>query len=200
MEGFDWEAELRGGEELIWQGAPAQTLRLTWDDLPLAIVGLVSLAVGVLALFTGQWGVLAISLPFGLYFAGGQELLAAKALSSSSYALTSQRAMWVSGWPRQRLESVELRFVTTSDVVMDEDDRRLGSISFQRRAHVVGRLEPFRSAPPAFRLIEDPEPLLPIIRGEVRLGTPGEDVLALARRKQRVRTRVNRVRSSPHDR
>lgn len=199
MDGFDWADELREGEELLWQGEPVPTLRPWWDDLPLVFVGLCLLAISAVAVAAGRWGVLAIALPLGLYFGGGQELLAAKALSSSTYALTSQRALIVSGWPRRHLTSIELRHITCSDLVMDRERQQIGSISFQKRAHLVGRGEPFHAAAPAFRLIADPEPLLPIIRGELRLPKPGDDPLKVARHQQRLRKAAARVRGSARD-
>jgi hypothetical protein len=138
------QRELIDGEHVLWAGVPPRGLRLQRQDVLLIPFGL------FLATFAFGWEYLVMSrgspfflplfgLPFvaaALYLLVGRFIVAARHRARTTYGLTDQRVLIVSGGSARRVQSLPLR--SLSDVSMLERSDGTGTILLGRLPDALG--------------------------------------------------------------
>ncbi len=135
------EHELDGNERLLWKGRPRSGIRLRSSDAYLIPFSLVWAGFAIVWEFAAiikipkgnpaTWIFPLAGVPFvlfGLYIAFGRFFLDAKLRDKTEYALTSRRAIIVSGLFSRKVRSIELR--STSEITITERRDGSGSITF----------------------------------------------------------------------
>jgi len=157
---------LGAGEQLLWRGEPRQGLLLRPTDAAVipfsllwggfAIFWEISAFTTNAPVFFRLWGI-----PFvliGLYFILGRFFMDARLRSSTSYGLTSQRVLIISGLMSRSVKSLNLNMLP--EISFTERPDRSGTISFGPSVPLwmnsgfnwpVGR----STAPPAFEAIPE---------------------------------------------
>jgi hypothetical protein len=173
-------SDLRSNEKLLWVGQPAQGVRFRPADLLLVPFTLLWAGFAVFwewsvirsnaPAFFRLWGI-----PFvlvGLYLVCGRFLADAMARSRTCYALTSQRAVILSGYWTRELKSLWLR--NLPEIALREGPGELGSIEFGANSwsgmRWFGPSWPGNSRyrPPAFDLIDQPARIYDLVRSAQR--------------------------------
>ncbi len=133
--------ELTSDERLLWQGRPRSGIRLRGSDVFLIPF---SLLWGGFAIFWESMALFAIpknnavawlfplfGIPFvlfGLYFIFGRFILDKKIRDGTEYAVTSRRAIIVSGFFTRKVRSINLQ--STPEITLTERADRSGTITF----------------------------------------------------------------------
>ena len=170
--------DLQRDEKLLWIGQPAQGLRLRGSDvflIPFSIMW-AGFAFYWESSVTQQdnaptffvvWGI-----PFvlmGIYILVGRFFVDAAVRARTCYALTSQRAIILSGYWTRELKSLSLR--TLPQVSLKEGPGERGTIELGTTAWPGGFM--FRGTswpgarkyqPPCFEMIEDPRRVYDLLR------------------------------------
>jgi hypothetical protein len=184
---FDLEqrirSELQSSEKLLWIGQPAQGIRLRPSDLFLIPFTLMWAGFAVFwewsVLHTGAPGWFALwGIPFvlvGAYIAVGRFFADALSRSRTCYALTTQRALVLSGLWTRDLKTLWLR--NLPEVSLLEGPGDLGSIVFSssqpQGMRVLNASWPgaARYRPPSFDLIEEPRRVYDLARNAQQAAT-----------------------------
>jgi len=182
------------GERLLWAGRPKQGLAFRgWDVLYVPFGGLLLVGGSIfivlaisetgdpfLALFLSLW------LLAAAYMAVGRFFVDARRRASTYYAVTSMRALIISGKELGRVQSVNLR--SLQEITFTRRADNTGTIEFDRHGGWFqqrfdmsrGTDSPFLSydamRTPAFEMIENPrdvEALILSVRDEARAAAPG---------------------------
>lgn len=176
----DLERELTAGETLLWNGRPRQGLMLRPVD---ALLIPFSLMWGGFALFWEAavvlggapilfmlWGV-----PFllvGLYMIVGRFFVDAALRARTTYAVTSQRVLLISGLFSRTVRSLPLQ--TLGEITLQERSDGSGTISFGPSMPLVGQYRGFawpgvsQRLQPAFERIPDARQVHDLIRNAQR--------------------------------
>ncbi len=176
------EQELSQGERLLWSGQPRRGIRLRPADafvIPFSILWCgfavfweASVITKGAPFFFMLWGI-----PFvlaGLYFVFGRFFVDARTRECTSYGVTSERIIIVSGLFSRRTKSLALR--TLSDISITERSDGSGTITFGPTLP-VGRWVPAgwpgagQYTPPAFDMIERAKEVYDLIRQTQKAAT-----------------------------
>jgi hypothetical protein len=135
------EHELDGNERLLWKGRPRSGIRLRSSDAYLIPFSLVWAGFAIVWEFAAimkipktnpaTWIFPLAGVPFvlfGLYIVFGRFFLDTKLRDKTEYALTSRRAIIVSGLFSRKVRSIELR--STSETTITERSDGSGTITF----------------------------------------------------------------------
>jgi hypothetical protein len=154
--------ELLPGEQLLWEGRPAQGVRFRPADVPLALFGLMFTGISlvfVVNLF--PFGILVPHLWIGLYFLFGHFFVESKIRATTGYAITETRAIVVRRWPTYRLRTVPIR--TAPEISLSRFRDGTATISFGPASAVVSRLQWGHHAPPAIEFIDDADRVMQLL-------------------------------------
>jgi hypothetical protein len=170
------QSQLTSGERLLWSGRPIQGIVFRPSDafmIPFSFMwgGFAFfweysvISAGNVPFFFVLWG-----LPFvavGLHVILGRFVIDAKQRANTSYGVTNQRIIIVSGLLSRKIKSLNLR--TLSDLSLDEKANGRGTISFGGSSlpnwWMSGMAWPGMPSPaPAFELIEDPRTVFEVVR------------------------------------
>jgi hypothetical protein len=172
------------GERLLWSGQPRRGLLLRSQDaflIPFSILWCgfaiyweVSVIRSGAPFFFRLWGALFVCV--GLFVVFGRFFLDAKNRAHTTYGVTSERILILSGLFSQQTKSLQLR--TLTDVSLTQRSDGSGTITFGP-THYMNAFFPAgawpgtgRYAPPSFDLIERAREVYDIIRHAQR-ATPG---------------------------
>jgi hypothetical protein len=173
---------LESTEMLLWSGQPASGIRLRAQDaflIPFSLlwcgfaifweftaVTQVSKAPGPVAVIFPLWGIPFVL--FGLYFVFGRFIADSHCRARTSYGVTSERIVIVSGLFSQQVKSLQLRTVT--DVSLTQRPDGSGTIVFGA-GQFSNSFFPSRSwpgtsryGPPSFEMIGDAKVVYETIR------------------------------------
>jgi hypothetical protein len=128
--------ELNSGERLIWTGRPGQGLIFRPRDVIPGVFGIVWTAFVLAGLvssvrsnkYAPPIGILALFLAIGFYLVAGRFLVDALRRAKTSYGVTNERVLIISGIFQRTVKSLNLR--TLSDITLRERRDQRGSISF----------------------------------------------------------------------
>lgn len=166
----DWTDRLGPGEQVLWEGKPAPGMRFSWTDIPSTVVGLAFIAISlvfVVVLF--PFGLLIPHLWVGLYVAFGRYPAEAKMRANTSYAVTDQRALILSTWPRRRFESINPGAVGA--ITLSERNDGTGTIVFGPGSAQWEPWSKSRRRSPSFQFVDHPAQVLQVINSVAR-GAP----------------------------
>jgi hypothetical protein len=168
------------GEHLLWSGNPRSGIRLRAQDaflIPFSIMWCgfaifweASVIRTGAPFFFMLWGI-----PFvcvGLFFVFGRFILDASSRARTSYGVTNERILIVSGLFSQQIKSLQLRTVT--DVSLSQRSDGSGTITFGPTNYMKNFFPAGswpgtgRCAPPSFDLIERAKEVYDIIRNAQR--------------------------------
>jgi hypothetical protein len=167
--------QLASGERLLWNGRPAQGIVFRPVDgfmIPFSLLwgGFVffweySVISTKAPLFFMLWGIPFLAI--GLHFIFGRFFVDAKQRANTSYGVTNQRVIIVSGIFSKKIKSLNLR--SLSDLSLDEKSNGSGTISFGASSFptwwMSGMAWPGMPSPvPTFELTENAKTVFEIIR------------------------------------
>lgn len=128
--------QLDPGEQVVWSGQPRQGVIVRGSDVFLipfsflwcgfAVFWLISVIRAEAPIFFILWGV-----PFvliGIYFVIGRFIVEARQRASTSYALTTERVLIVSGFLSKKVKSLNLK--TLNDLSLTENGNGYGTVIF----------------------------------------------------------------------
>lgn len=170
------QGRLASGERLLWNGRPVQGIVFRAAD---AFMIPFSLLWGGFALFweysaisrdRAPWFFMFWGIPFvaiGLHFIFGRFWVDAKQRANTSYGVTNQRVIIVSGILSKQIKSLSLR--SLSDLSLDEKSNGTGIISFGASSFPTwwtsGMAWPGMPSPiPTFELTENARTVFDLIR------------------------------------
>jgi hypothetical protein len=168
--------QLGPGERVLWSGRPAQGLVFRQVDVLMIPFSLLwggfaffweysVISAGNAPFFFMLWGIPFVAI--GLYVIGGRFFVDAKQRANTSYGVTNQRVIIVSGILSTKIKSLSLR--TLSDLSLDQKAGGRGSVTFGPSNFPSwlsgGAAWPgMSSTAPMFELIEDSRSVFEIIR------------------------------------
>jgi len=168
--------QLGSGERLLWNGRPAQGIVFRPADafmIPFSLLwaGFAFfweysvISTDKAPLFFMLWGIPFVAI--GLYFIFGRFLIDAKQRANTSYGVTNQRVIIVSGILSKKIKSLNLR--SLSDLSLDEKVNGSGIISFGSSSFPAwwtgGMAWPGMPSPvPTFELTENARTVFEMIR------------------------------------
>ena len=163
--------KLDQGERILWQGQPAQGLRLQAGDafaIPFSLLWLGLVLLMLIGIITESLGkvdpmffiVLPVFLAFGLYMVAGRFLVDIHTRARTHYTLTNRRAVIETGLFRKVRRVVNLASVP--EITYRAGRRATGSIMFGSPSPFYGMLPASwpgssRMLPPSFDIIDDAE-------------------------------------------
>ena len=169
-------SQLASGERLLWNGRPVQGIVFKPADafmIPFSLLwgGFAFfweysvISTDKAPLFFMLWGIPFVAI--GLHFIFGRFLVDAKQRANTSYGVTSQRVIIVSGILSKKIKSLSLR--SLSDLSLDEKSNGSGIISFGASTFPAfwpsGMAWPgMPSAVPTFELTENARTVFETIR------------------------------------
>jgi hypothetical protein len=164
------QRELSSSERLLWQGRPRGGVKLRGSDILLIPFSLLwggfAIVWEFLALFVVPkndpvgWFFPLFGIPFvlaGLYFIFGRFIVDAKMRARTEYALTSRRAIIISGLFARKVRSINLQ--STPEITLSEKSDGSGTIAFGSSLPFNWWAQsniwfPNASSQPAFEMIE----------------------------------------------
>jgi hypothetical protein len=170
LDGSSIESELNSGERLLWKGRPRGGIRFRGVDLFLIPFSLIWTGFVFFAAFAAfnqpaersaaapALIPLIVFILVGLYILVGRFFVDAMMRARTEYALTSRRAIIVSGFFSRNVKTVDLQ--TIPEILLSEKSDHSGTITFgatpfggwmQRNPWSFGS----SSGVPAFEMIED---------------------------------------------
>jgi hypothetical protein len=161
--------ELASGEQLLWSGNPPTGIRLRGQDLFLIPFSLMWAGFAVFweamvltkgaPLFFALWGIPFIAM--GAYITVGRFFVDAQQRSKTTYAVTDQRVVIVSGlWSRQ-VKSLPLQTLSEISITEKSDSAGSGTITFGSMPAIFGWFAGTgwpgagKHMPPSFEMISD---------------------------------------------
>ena len=164
------------GENLLWSGQPCRGIRLRALDIFLipfslvwcgfAIFWEVSVVNSGAPFILKLWGVLFVC--FGLFFVFGRFILDARNRARTTYGVTNERILIVSGRYSRQIKSLPLR--TLTEVSFSQRSNGRGTLTFGSAPFMNGFLQASswpgtgRYSPPSFDLIDGAKEVYDVIR------------------------------------
>ena len=190
LSGSSIQNELNSGERLLWKGQPRGGIRFRSSD---AFLIPFSLLWGGFAIFWESMALFQIpknqpvvwffplfGVPFvlvGLYIIFGRFFVDAKLRSRTEYAVTTRRAIIVSGLFSRNVKSIDLR--STPEITLSEKSDKSGDIVFGATQPYGWWMQrslwyPGTPTTPTFEMIEDVRKIYKTIE-QVRADRPGPE-------------------------
>lgn len=165
---IDWEERLGRDERLLWTGAPEPGFKFKLVDVPAVAFGLLFAGIGgMIALENLPFGFLIPHFWVGLYVAFGRFVVDRIVRSSTSYAVTDQRAIVVRTWPTRKTTSLPLALLSKIELTEHRD----GSGTIRLHSHQdedLPKRPPFGSFSPrqgpAFEYVVRPHEVMALLR------------------------------------